>query len=860
MINDMKRIRTETWWLWGLFFTALALGLYFRTYPMRDQGWISEEQSEAAAADLVLEKIKSQVKEVVSRQYPQLSGDVLEKIADARTSEITSTESKQFRQAVTDAKANLLQRSTPKQARFYLLEADSYHYFQLLENVAAYGKPGPIVKEGKYFNPLRLAPHGAWSFMVLHPYVGFLVYQAMHRLNARIDLMEAAAWTPLFLMVFTALAYFWLGRVLRFHVASIFVGALCLLLSPVYLQRGTYGWYDTDPYNLIFPFTVLGCFFWGASARKHTLRAALCAGFLTGFYALFWVGWPFLLAIMLGLGSCIFLLSLKWRQHGLPETGRFMRVYLPAALVSLMICLTPRTFLESFVDAAVALTRFMNSEASLWPNVFVAVGETRSINLEKLIFLSGHYGSFGACVLGILGGGIYAWKRRAEGFWMSWLSAVLIMLPLLVLSLKTERFALLFLLPFCVLVAWGMEFLLWGSRLVWTRFFKTKGFVIVRPLLLAFFIFMTISAPQLIFAHALALHARPIMNDAWFSMLHHMRMNTPADAIMYAWWPPGHFITSIAQRAVVTDGASQHLPECYWIARLFMAKSEPEAMGILRMLDADGNEAVEFLQKQGMPLPESIQLIDEIILLTREEATGKLPADWDASAKKQLLDSTHGAREPRGAYLFVYNEMVENALALSVMSEWDFARARELSQQKEPSLSFLGGKTSYVERMRQISRGFLPYTPPSPAIRQSGSQYFFENGMQYDAVTHHAVLVNEKEQRRSLPWSVFYLDEQDQLQETPMQGEHLEVSALFFDAVKPDGTQEKQVVLADRRMLRSLMFQLYYLDGRGYQGIQLVQTVGDPITNTHLKLFRVDWSAAQNPIAAPVPGTPESLI
>ena len=845
---------------WALFFVALAFGLYFRTYPMRDQGWISEKQSEAAALDLVSQKMRNQIKEVVQTQYPQMAPDVLEKIASARADEIAAHENAQFQRAVADAKSNLLQRHTPKQSRFYLLEADSYHYFQLLQNVADYGKPGPVVQHGKYFNPLRLAPHGAWSFMVLHPYVGFLIYKAMHLLNQRIDLMEAAAWTPLFLMVLTTLAYFWLGRILQFSAASVFAGALCLLLSPIYLQRGTYGWYDTDPYNLIFPLAVLSCFFWGASSRKQAVRAAVCGGFLTGFYALFWVGWPFLLGIILGMGCLIVLLRRKWRQHGLEEAGRFMIYYVPAALLTLCLFLTPQTFLESLIDAAVALSRFIHADASLWPNVFVAVGETRSINLQKLIFLSGHYGSFAIFILGITGGGFYAWKRRAEGFWMSWLASVAIMLPLLVLALKTERFVLLFLLPFSVLVAWGLDFVQWGVRILWSRFLKMKGFVILRPVLLSFFVFVVIGLPQFVFAHALALHTRPIMNDAWFSMLHHIRTNTPADAILYAWWPPGHFITSIAQRAAVTDGASQHLPACYWIARLFMAKDEREVTGILRMLDAGGNQAVEFLEKQGTPLPESIKLIDEIILYTREDAAGKLPAHWDEASKKELLDQTHGSRPPRSAYLFVYNEMIENALAVSVMGEWDFERAREILHKKFPSAGVLGGKPTYVDRMRQISRGFVSYSPPSPLQNQDGDQYFFANGFRYDALTHQAMRVNEQEMQRSLPWSLLYLDAQDQLQETPMQGEHLDVSALVFDVVKSGATAGKQMVLADRRLLRSLMFRLYYLDARGYQGIKLVETIHDPITNTHLKLFRVDWPEAENLQAQPSMGTPESQI
>ncbi len=48
-----------------------------------------------------------------------------------------------------------------------------------------------------------------------------------------------------------------------------------------------------------------------------------------------------------------------------------------------------------------------------------------------------------------------------------------------------------------------------------------------------------------------------VLSDNWYQALTWIKENTPECAVVATYWDPGHFITGIARRAVVFDGASQ---------------------------------------------------------------------------------------------------------------------------------------------------------------------------------------------------------------------------------------------------------------------------------------------------------------
>lgn len=55
----------------------------------------------------------------------------------------------------------------------------------------------------------------------------------------------------------------------------------------------------------------------------------------------------------------------------------------------------------------------------------------------------------------------------------------------------------------------------------------------------------------------LAKNQGTVLSDNWFNSLNWINNNTPECTVVATYWDPGHFITGIARRAVVFDGASQ---------------------------------------------------------------------------------------------------------------------------------------------------------------------------------------------------------------------------------------------------------------------------------------------------------------
>ncbi len=59
-------------------------------------------------------------------------------------------------------------------------------------------------------------------------------------------------------------------------------------------------------------------------------------------------------------------------------------------------------------------------------------------------------------------------------------------------------------------------------------------------------------------ANKIAVSAGPVLDNNWWVALNWIRENTPNCSVIATYWDPGHFITGIAERPVVFDGASQN--------------------------------------------------------------------------------------------------------------------------------------------------------------------------------------------------------------------------------------------------------------------------------------------------------------
>src|SRR3989338_4270072 len=249
--------------------------------------------------------------------------------------------------------------------------------------------------------------------------------------------MEALNYVPLVLVAAVIAVFFALASSMSTSVSAVTLGCLALVLSPIFIQRSAFGWYDTDPYNYIFPGLILASFFAGTRGGlsrsalasgldrfgkaagggfgRSALASGLAAGFLTGLYALFWNGWPFIfvLTIACSITGCI-AEKLPWGRER--EKGSlfapFLFFYAGFGLLFAILFMTPAGFVKAIRESWTVSQQFALSKADLWPNIFLTVGEAQGISFKKMIFLIGNYVTVG---LALLGWGITVYRAIRHG-------------------------------------------------------------------------------------------------------------------------------------------------------------------------------------------------------------------------------------------------------------------------------------------------------------------------------------------------------------------------------------------------------------------------------------------------------------
>lgn len=814
------------------FLVAVSLGLYFRTYSLHHD---HAPRADKLLASLVVEKnIVEQFQKELDSKAPQLSADDKLKLAREQARRAIQIDRSQYDRSVADALRKLNPVLPKTSNRRYLLEADPYYYFYLTEQIIQKGSIASETKGGQYFHPLMHAPDGYWTAITWHPYVGYGLGRMIHFFVPNMEWMETLCWVPLILTVLACIAFLFLARAMEMHSFSFLIGAMALMLSPIFMQRSGYGWYDTDPYNYIFPFTILALLIFGLKEPKATRQCAIASGFLTGLYGLFWTGWPFLFLLLPSAVAVSFLTLryvLKLRSKATYVFRDYFFVHVISSVCFAALFLTPKGLFDSIKGGWDILSQFSLEGKDVWPNIFLTVGEARGVSLKKLIFLSGNYVTFSVAVFGLLVAFYQAWKSANAQKIGRWIVLFLFTLPLSILPLKTERFGILFVIPLSIWTMFGAREIYEQIqlRLSSVRFFssyKKSIKLICTGIMLLIFLPL-----PLITAHLVSTGMKPIMDDAWYDTMQELRQKTPEKSIVNSWWPPGYFISSLAHRRVIADGGTQHFQETYWLAKILASQDEREAAGLMRMLNTSGNRALLFLKAFGIDVADAVDLIMSVVSLSRAEAETHLPAEMPEPLKKQFLDFTHGTLAAP-SYVLVYSDMIDQNLAVTMVSRWNFRKAREMQNKRSRGRS---GK--YVQDFINMTDGVLKYSPMVASKERNGNVLTFPNGLLVNLDLMDAVLSLPEKRIQGRPASLFYMKE-GRLEEKTFQGERIDTSALLIER---EGTF--YAVLADARLIRSLMFRLYYLKGEGLTLFKPFSWKRNELNGDQVGVFELNESA-----------------
>lgn len=839
--------------LFGFFF-VFFIGLYFRLFPALQNMHRADLETRRL---MVTASVKRQIEENVSKEFGNIGADEKRRITSRRLRSAIEADRRNFDRTV---------RNVPpfRPRKFYLLGADPYYYYGLSKNLKRTGRLSENISKGEFFDPLMTAPLGHWRHFEVHPYTAYFLYTAADSLRLGISLMQAASVVPLILYLVCLILFFGACRMLGISYPVSLVSGLFFSLSPVFLQRSCIGWYDTDPYNVIFPMGILILLFgiFGEGHRisplprgimdlsrlcrkfhfcehrlyRRTVRSLnsidpnfplikiIILAFFSALYSLFWQGWIFL-PILTGICLAAYGIFRRFRH----KNNAFLLsvpIFFIFTFSFTALMITPAGLLSSLSEVSDIVLGFTGGRQKIWPDIFLTVGELKRASPLKLMHLSGGPVFLFFSFLGLI---FIMLKRRIAISPGSRFSLIIFTVTFFTMSIKAERFALFFIVPASILLALGIEFSVRQIRHLPLKRLYNKNINIY--LISVFLSVITIS--PIIYANISAKRISPIFNDTWDDILKTIRTQTPADSIINTWWPPGHFIKAIGERGVTIDGATQNIPQSYWMSCFFMSHSEDEAVGILRMLNTSGNKAYEFLIEQGFDAPRAVESIKKVVALDKSMALKKAGNILDADKSQQFVSLTHGDIPP--SFVLVYDDLVENKLGLYWASNWDFTRAS--SYIRDPSLSpghRIRGTSANMELMWKISGGRPYIGSESPSTREQGDIISFDNGVILNTSTLEASIQDLEGEISGIP-STLLFPYRGQILEQPMPGADLNISVLF---IKRD-RERSSCIVAPSRVLRSVIFRMYYLNGTGLSKFRLFSKEEDPITNTRIMVYEL---------------------
>jgi dolichyl-phosphooligosaccharide-protein glycotransferase len=403
-----------------------------------------------------------------------------------------------------------------------------------------------------------------------------------------------------------------------------------------------------------------------------------------------------------------------------------------------------------------------------------------------------------------------------------------------------------------------------------------KVLKLVVPLIIVLILFVPLSSALYTSGRSSAKHSVPSMNDAWFNSLDWINKNTPENTIITSWWDFGHWFKAIAKRPVNFDGGSQNTPHAHWVGKFLKSNDEEEAIGILRMIDCGANQAFDFLNSEVKDSVRTIELINQIIVQSKEEALRTLlNAGVSDTTITSILENTHCTPPP--GVVIASEDMVSKSGVWAHFGSWNFRKAamyQEVRKNKDRFSAVEALKSKFdlsdedAENMyseisslsgsRQVDSWIAPW--PSYISNSNFPCQLNEQGLavcninsnigdigiqslvvplfdpQQTVVQVGAIsngqLVNPSSQ---VPHSIAIAGPEG-YDEYKLENSSLGISFLL----RNNGDNSYSVMINTPELLSSTFTKMFFLDGHGLKYFDLVHTETSPFGN-NIKVFTVDW-------------------
>ena len=831
----MKMNKQKIWIFIFVLVVASTLGLYLRLYTLRNN--ISHDVNEKATL-IVINNIRSTTYQSIEKSNPSLPPTQKVLLAKKQFDAIIHNEAPKVRETI-DRVAREIQEQTQGKNTFYLPEADSYYYYNLTENILNTGRISEKIQGSKYFNNLMNAPHGYWEPLNLHPYIGFYVYKIVKFFNPKISLMEGVSYTPLLMTILVLFAFLVGCMILKCSPWMSLLGAIYLVCIPVFLRRSMFGWYKNDPTNIFFLFLIPAVFFYGLKyidRRRNAIYSAALCSILLALYSLFWQGWVFLASLIIASGFFILLYSFFARRNKQQSKNIliFFSIIIGGAFLGVSIIFGPTEFFILFREGWSALQDFINPKLSMWPDLYIAVGELISPTPQQWLDMLGGPFFISVGVLGIILRTIQLFRRQSDDSNLATIFLIIFWIVGVKLSFGAQRFGTLCLIPFSLSFAIGAQYIF-----DYTKKAAFKIFPLIRESrfgqgLLVAGVILLLSFPPVKAAEKKTPEIlNRIFNSTWDAALTKIKNETPKESIINTWWPPGHFIKAISQRRVTFDGATINKPQSYWLANAFLATDEQTSAGILRMLNDSGNDATDYLLSEGFDLPQTINLLKRIVALSETHARQTLKTTLNKNQIDKLLSLTHTSAPP--SYLLLYDEMANSNMQFSFVGNWDFKKVALINNDPDARSHIPSrGSKEYVPFLWRLAGGPGRYSGTLVPINNKNDIILFENNVRIDTKAMTCE-INSPKFGKGIPRSLFY-EKDGVFIEKKLNNANLPYSVMLIN----DGPDVK-CILSETTLARSMLLRLYFYGGKGLKIFEPFADERDATGRTRIVVYKINW-------------------
>ncbi len=839
---------------------SIGLNIYFRLNTLFL--WPLDKAAKNEAYTAISDKVNREI----DLMYPELTNADKEPLGNSLFKLYLKERKTEVQESVLKKSRELKQYYQDENGWTYMLEVDPYRWYRRVDNFLKSGHFGTIRINNQDYDSLMLAPFGAKiEPLKLHFYIGAYFHKFLHFINNKLPLTVSLSFLPVFLSVFMVIAVFCVSIMLGVSYEGSLAASLAVGLSPLVLMRSSFGWFDTDIYNIFIPLFIT--FFAAYSFKVKGARQILflfLSSLLIGLYSAIWsIWWLSFYIIVAGLflyKLCVVSYDARNTLMAKVKGSIFsLSLFILFTYLSVLVISGPEAVTKSFSDPFSLLSTRLNFAIdNFWPGMASYIQELGSADITYIEIGTGGSFIFYTGVFGIL---FLVIKKRAlvdfseKGFLLFvlcvWMSVALI------LTYFSRRFIIFLVVPIGIFFGAFLDMARGFMRreknkIIFFRKINEKAYAaLLSGIFIAGFTIPIQSAYKSNFF--------PNLNDTKWNMMMKIKDLTPQDAVINACWNQGDFIMSIAGRATLHCPQYNMTPVAYWIARFFLTDNEKEALGILRMLNAGNTRAFEELSKLlGGDKRAAFELINKMILTTKEEGRVLLSK---YTVNRQVVDNILGLiYEPKHpAYLLVDNRLTEILNYLNALANWDF-RKQDLwrnftNMNKAEFINYASKKFGYskdyseylyksirlTDRAKPLDwiakESYLFYSPylEQKAADKDQKVILFNNGLMVDKDNLNSFYWQERLRRWITPAEIISISK-DEIKEKTVKGDN-KYSLLFLEEGGAYGA-----ILADRHLAHSMLVKLYFMKGRGLKHFELCEQEENKTKRQNLYLYKINWS------------------